>query len=144
MKTTERLIGLTILSIVFILAGALGIFLTPEFLLSTILIITGIAALVWTVIRRIRYSKHPELKEKDNCPAKDERDMMINLKATNVVYMTLIVTLLISNLYGEYLAKFLDGSLGDTLSIIRAICLALIILIAAAYFISYAIFQKMN
>ncbi|MDO5845728.1 MAG: hypothetical protein Q4Q04_02270, partial [Methanocorpusculum sp.] len=130
MKTTERLIGLTIISAVLCAAGGFGIWLDIQhgasYSLSLVLVAAGAAGIVWSVVRRIRYAKHPELKEKDTCPAKDERDMLANLKATNVVYFTLFITVLIVNLYGEYLAEFFDASLGgDTLSIIRAICLAL-------------------
>lgn len=143
MKTTERLTGLIIISAVMIAAGIFGLVI-KDYFAGAIFLAIGIAALIWGIVRRIRYNKHPELKKEDMCPAKDEREMMINLKSTNVVYFTLLLTLLISNVYGDFLAKFLDSSLGDTISIFRTICLTLIILIGAAYFISYAIFQKVN
>ncbi len=148
MKYTERLLGLTILSIVFIVVGVSGFILAHMYgdgiVFPAFFFVAGVVSLIWAVIRRIRYSSHPELREKDECPAKDERSMLINLKATNVVYFTLFMAVIIANFYGTYLAEFLDSTLGDTVSIIRAVCLALIVLIGVSYVCAYLFFQKVN
>ena len=90
MKTTEKVLGMIALGILFLVAGVLGligIYLTAQpglaYGIPIILILCGLLELYLAYDKHRGYATNPESRKRDEVGARDERTLMIRLKATN-------------------------------------------------------------
>ena len=152
MKTTEKVLGMIALGILFLVAGVLGligIYLTAQpglaYGIPIILILWGLFELYLAYDKHRGYATNPESRKRDEVGARDERTLMIRLKATNAasagVFFSFVI--LIQG-YGIFLADYLDSLLWDTLTILRFSFIAVGILWIVLYAGAYFIFQRIN
>ena len=152
MKTTEKVLSTVILGLLFVIsgiAGLVGLYFTNQSGLSysipIILILSGLLGLFLAFDRHRRYSSNPELRKRDEIGARDERTLLIRLKATNVASAGILFSFIVLiQGYGIFLADYLDSLFLDTLSLLRVIFIAVSILWLALYGIAYFIFQRIN
>ena len=152
MKTTEKVLGMIALGILFLVAGVLGligIYLTAQpglaYGIPIILILWGLFELYLAYDKHRSYATNPESRKRDEVGARDERTLMIRLKATNAASTgVLFAGLLLIQGYGIFLADYLDALFPDTLSLLRTLFLAAVILWIVLYAGAYFIFQRIN
>ena len=152
MKTTEKVLGMMALGILFLVSGVLGligIYLTAQsglaYGIPLILIFSGLFGLYLAYDKHRSYATNPELRKRDEIGARDERTLLIRLKSTDVASFGVFAagTILIQA-YGIFLVDYLDVLFPDTLSLIRTLFLVVVILWLVLYAGAYFIFQRIN
>ena len=152
MKTTEKVLGMIALGILFLVAGVLGligIYLTAQpglaYGIPIILILWGLFELYLAYDKRRGYATNPESRKRDEVGARDERTLMIRLKATNAASAGVVFSFVILiQGYGIFLADYLDSLLWDTLTLLRFSFIAVGVLWIVLYAGAYFIFQRIN
>ena len=152
MKTTEKVLGMIALGILFLVAGIvglIGIYLTAQpglaYGIPIILILCGLLELYLAYDKHRSYATNPEVRKRDEIGARDERSLLIRLKATNAASAGVVFffVILIQG-YGIFLADYLDSLLWDTLTILRFSFIAVGVLWIVLYAGAYFIFQRIN